>query len=108
MRKAILSARQELESIESLYKQIGWDSAVGSSGTLLAISEVLHEQQWTNGEITRDGLSELREALVAAPRDSSLDIEFPSDWLRDHPLTEADLAQEVSYLEAANFKLRYK
>jgi exopolyphosphatase/guanosine-5'-triphosphate,3'-diphosphate pyrophosphatase len=36
----------------------------------------------------------------------SLDMNFPKGWLDDHPLTAADLEQEVEYLKAAGFKLR--
>ncbi len=37
----------------------------------------------------------------------SLKLEFPSGWLGEHPLTEADLAQEAAYLQAAKFQLSY-
>lgn len=36
----------------------------------------------------------------------SLEIRFPARWLRDHPLTAADLQQEVDYLKPHGFKLR--
>jgi exopolyphosphatase / guanosine-5'-triphosphate,3'-diphosphate pyrophosphatase len=39
-------------------------------------------------------------------RDRSLELRFPKGWLTEHPLTEADLAQEVEYLRAAGFRLR--
>ena len=42
--------------------------------------------------------------LAATPR--SLEVRFPARWLREHPLTSADLQQEVLYLRAANFRLR--
>ncbi|MDH3690901.1 MAG: exopolyphosphatase [Gammaproteobacteria bacterium] len=73
MKKAILVARQELEIIETTYRQIGWDTAVGSSGTILAIAEVLRRQKWSDGTITRDGLDRLRRALVAAGNVDTLD-----------------------------------
>ena len=34
--------------------------------------------------------------LTATPR--SLEVRFPARWLKDHPLTSADLQQEVDYL----------
>lgn len=43
-------------------------------------------------------------ALTAAYR--SLEIEFPARWLKDHPLTSADLQQETEHLGAAGFRLR--
>jgi exopolyphosphatase/guanosine-5'-triphosphate,3'-diphosphate pyrophosphatase len=42
--------------------------------------------------------------LTATPR--SLDVRFPARWLREHPLTSADLQQEVVYLRASGFRLR--
>jgi exopolyphosphatase/guanosine-5'-triphosphate,3'-diphosphate pyrophosphatase len=42
--------------------------------------------------------------LAATPR--SLEVRFPARWLREHPLTSADLQQEVLYLRAASFRLR--
>ncbi len=42
--------------------------------------------------------------LTAAYR--SLEIEFPGRWLKDHPLTYADLLQETEHLSATGFRLR--
>jgi len=42
--------------------------------------------------------------LSVTPR--SVEIRFPSRWLRDHPLTSADLQQEVDYLRAGGYRLR--
>ncbi|MGR5543112.1 exopolyphosphatase, partial [Vibrio campbellii] len=39
--KASLAAQQRLESISSKYRKHGWDIALGSSGTVKAIREVL-------------------------------------------------------------------
>lgn len=65
MRKAILFARQELEAIENLYRRVGWDSAIGASGTILSIHKVLNLQGWAQGHITPAGLEQLRESLIA-------------------------------------------
>lgn len=35
-----------------------------------------------------------------------LQINFPAGWLNKHPLTQADLAQEIKYLKAAKIRLR--
>ena len=42
--------------------------------------------------------------LQAKPR--ALDITFPKGWLEAHPLTAADLDNEIEYLKAATFRLR--
>ena len=45
-----------------------------------------------------------RIELQAKPR--ALDIAFPKGWLEAHPLTAADLDNEIEYLKAAMFRLR--
>ncbi|HJS92604.1 MAG TPA: exopolyphosphatase [Steroidobacteraceae bacterium] len=42
--------------------------------------------------------------VKAAPK--SLELLFPARWLKEHPLTSADLQQEVDYLRAAGLRLR--
>ncbi len=39
-------------------------------------------------------------------RGRSLELRFPRRWLKDHPLTVADLAQEIEQLSAADFRLK--
>jgi len=39
------------------------------------------------------------------PNDSSLLLEFPPDWLDAHPLTQADLENEIEYLKSVEFEL---
>jgi exopolyphosphatase/guanosine-5'-triphosphate,3'-diphosphate pyrophosphatase len=41
-----------------------------------------------------------------AVRGRTVTVGFPTGWLADHPLTEADLEQEAAYLRAAGFRLR--
>ena len=42
--------------------------------------------------------------LTAKPR--SLEMKFPARWLREHPLTTADLQQEIDHLKPHGFRLR--
>lgn len=44
--------------------------------------------------------------LVMAVKGRSIDLEFPRRWLDEHPLTLADLEQEVEYLKIVGFRLR--
>lgn len=66
MRKAILFARQEMEAIANLYRRVGWESAIGSSGTIISINKVLGLQEWGQSGITPATLERLREELVKA------------------------------------------
>ena len=63
MRKAILFARQELETIESIYKKQGWDAALGSSGTILTVNQILRAEGWSNGHLSGTGLDKLKKQL---------------------------------------------
>jgi len=42
--------------------------------------------------------------LSATP--NSLELRFPGRWLKEHPLTTADLHQEIDYLKSHGFRLR--
>ncbi len=45
-------------------------------------------------------------AIELEARGRSLEVAFPRGWLAEHPLTAADLEQEIEYLRAAGFRLR--
>lgn len=61
---ALLAARQELESIESRFLGFGWDLAIGASGTILGVREIVRAAGWSRDGITREALGELRRALI--------------------------------------------
>lgn len=65
-KEAELAARSEIETIASAYKQVGWDEVVGSSGTAKAIVDLLDASGVASQCVTREGLSWLRNELVAA------------------------------------------
>ncbi len=62
---AEIAALQELESI-NYYRRISWDSAVGASGTILAVRDVVQANGWSNDGITADSLRKLRREIIAA------------------------------------------
>jgi exopolyphosphatase/guanosine-5'-triphosphate,3'-diphosphate pyrophosphatase len=66
MRHAVLAARQELEALEEAYRQLGWETAIGASGTIRNIWGVLSNQDWSRRGITAKGMKRLRDALVNA------------------------------------------
>lgn len=45
-------------------------------------------------------------AIKLTVRGRALTTEFPRRWLKEHPLTVADLVQEVEYWKGADFRLR--
>lgn len=74
MRRAEIAARQELEHIEESYRRLGWESAMGASGTIRSIGAIIHDQDWGRQGITAKGLKKLREALIAAGRADRLNL----------------------------------
>lgn len=74
MRRAELAVRQELEGIEESYRRLGWDSAIGASGTIRNVWEVLRSQEWSQDDITAKGLLKLRDALIQAGHSERLNL----------------------------------
>lgn len=73
-REATTAARVEIETFEREFRRTGWVSAVGSSGTVTAIDELLRANGWGDNGITRAGLRQLREHLIDAGRLSKVDL----------------------------------
>ncbi len=65
-KRAEIAARLKLEPIERRYLESGWDSCVGSSGTILAIDALLRQHGWSDRGITLAGLRQLKKALITA------------------------------------------
>jgi exopolyphosphatase / guanosine-5'-triphosphate,3'-diphosphate pyrophosphatase len=65
-REARLFARRELQPVREPFRQIDWQQAVGTSGTIRATGRLLRLLGVTGGEITRPGLDLLRDRLLAA------------------------------------------
>lgn len=63
LKQAELAARLELQTIIADYKG-QWHQALGSSGTVKSIAEILELNGYSEGGITRDGLEKLRAHLI--------------------------------------------
>ncbi|MBI5611044.1 MAG: exopolyphosphatase [Deltaproteobacteria bacterium] len=72
--QAETAAGLELQPIERRYRRIGWEHAVGSSGTVESIAAVLHETGWGRGGITASGLDKLKKALLQAGKVSRVQL----------------------------------
>ncbi|GHU01856.1 exopolyphosphatase [Betaproteobacteria bacterium] len=75
MKEAELAARRELQSIAHDYLEVGWEVAVGSSGTAKALVEILEQNGLSAGGITRNGLEKLRTILLRAGHIENLEME---------------------------------
>jgi exopolyphosphatase / guanosine-5'-triphosphate,3'-diphosphate pyrophosphatase len=83
-----------LEGLEELVPP--WDRAALYLIVLLRLAVLLHRG--------RSATALPAIELIAKPR--TLELRFPSRWLKDHPLTSADLQQEIDYLQPHGFRLR--
>lgn len=75
MRDARIAARLEVQTIVRAYRQLGWETALGASGTILTVSEALESAGRSDGTITPEGLEWLRDELIAAERPEAIDID---------------------------------
>jgi exopolyphosphatase/guanosine-5'-triphosphate,3'-diphosphate pyrophosphatase len=74
-----------------------WDRRILQMIVLLRIAVLLHRGR---------GRAPLPELTLIPRARNVLEVRFPVRWLRDHPLTVADLSQEIDLLKAADFRLR--
>lgn len=66
MRSAELHARVEIEPIEEPYRQHGWQTVVGTSGTIKTIAAVCQAAGWVEQGIDCNALKRLRDELIDA------------------------------------------
>jgi exopolyphosphatase/guanosine-5'-triphosphate,3'-diphosphate pyrophosphatase len=66
MKSAEIAARVELEPVEAIYRKIGWEKAIGASGSIRSIRAVVREAGWSEEGITLASLKKLRDALLEA------------------------------------------
>ncbi len=68
------AARRELEVVEAIYRARGWDTAIGASGTLLAMHDAIIELTGER-DITPAGIAALKEHLLRAGRTGAMRLE---------------------------------
>jgi exopolyphosphatase/guanosine-5'-triphosphate,3'-diphosphate pyrophosphatase len=74
-REAELAARRELQTIVHVYRETGWDEAIGSSGTAKAIVDLLELNGFSDHGLTREGLEKLRGELIHAGEASRMKLQ---------------------------------
>lgn len=72
--KAFVAALLEMRSIKRRFLNLGWETCVGSSGTILTIAQILKANGWSERGITAKGLKRLRRALLDARTTRRLDL----------------------------------
>ncbi|MGA1384150.1 MAG: exopolyphosphatase [Steroidobacteraceae bacterium] len=94
----IVGGHRRKLSLEGLEKLLPpWDRRVLHLIVLLRLAVLLHRGR---------GRAPLPELTLIARGRNMLEARFPVRWLRDHPLTVADLSQEIDLLKSVDFRLR--
>lgn len=83
-RKAMLFVEQQLEPFQGTFNSQNWDEAIGASGSLKAVSNVLQTMGWSNNGITNEGLEQLVGHLLKLNRIE--DINFPALSIERQPV----------------------
>ncbi|WP_323890762.1 exopolyphosphatase [Aeromonas caviae] len=71
---AVLEAQHQLAPIINQYRKLGWQSCLGSSGSIRTVRDVLQGEEWTDGAITLAGLERLKEEMIKHKRVDQLKL----------------------------------
>lgn len=88
--EAEIAARQELQSSVRKFADEGWDLAIGASGTIRAIHDIIVDQGLARGGITLDAMKELRAQIIDAGKID--DIKLSALSSRRQPVFPGGLA----------------
>ncbi|MCE7032497.1 Ppx/GppA family phosphatase [Lysobacter sp. GX 14042] len=72
--EALTEVLAEFQQFAGNYRALGWDDAIGSSGTNKAIGAICAELGLTKGAITAAALPQVRDAMLAARRIEAIDL----------------------------------
>jgi exopolyphosphatase / guanosine-5'-triphosphate,3'-diphosphate pyrophosphatase len=100
--KAVTDARLGLESTSRQYRDLGWERAFGSSGTINAIERVLMASGLGPNGMTPKALDSLRDYLIEAGDVSHIDLPEVSD--RRRPVLAGGLAVLIGVFQALRIR----
>ena len=94
-KEALTEVSAEFQQFTGVYRHLGWDEVLGSSGTIKAIGEICAAMKLTKGAITAEALPQVRDRLLQAATLDAIDLPGLSDERR--PI----IAGGILVLEAA-------
>jgi len=93
-KKAVRTVMADIQEMQLRYRQTGWDSAIGSSGTIKAVEEICRLQGWVEKDITYEALCFLRDRLL---KFETIDaVKLPGLSERRHPVLIGGLAMLIA------------
>jgi exopolyphosphatase/guanosine-5'-triphosphate,3'-diphosphate pyrophosphatase len=99
--KALDAVLAELQELRLRYLQTGWDTAIGSSGTVLAISEICRQMGMNDTDIDLGSLGKIRDQLLQFK--STAEVNFPGLSDQRQPVLAGGLVMLTACFET--FKL---
>jgi exopolyphosphatase/guanosine-5'-triphosphate,3'-diphosphate pyrophosphatase len=111
-KKAERSVMADLQELRVRYLTLGWDSVIGSSGTIKAVEEICRQQGWIEKDINADALHLLRDRLLEFETIDAVHLAGLSE--RRHPVLVGGLvmmhacfkALEIESLKISPYALR--
>ncbi len=111
-KKAVRSVMADLQELRLRYLRTGWDSAIGSSGTIKAVDEICRQQAWIEKDINAGALEMLRDQLLGFGTIDAVRLPGLSD--RRHPVLIGGLvmlhacfkALQIESLKVSPYALR--
>jgi exopolyphosphatase/guanosine-5'-triphosphate,3'-diphosphate pyrophosphatase len=110
--QALSSVMADLQELQLRYLRAGWDTAIGSSGTIRAVESICRRLGWTERDITADALQMLVDRVLQFETIDAVNLPGLSD--RRHPVLAGGLvmlqacfeALEIQTLKVSPFALR--
>jgi len=94
-KQALTEVSAEFQQFAGVYRALGWQEALGSSGTNKAIGEICAAMKLTKGAVTAEALPQVRDRLLQA--ETIADIDLPGLSNERRPI----IAGGLLVLEAA-------
>ena len=83
MKTALIAAGTRLRAIQRPYRNMGWTDAIGASGTIRTVANIVNQNGWaTDGVITPKSLDKLIHAMVEAGHIDEFSLEGLSEERR--------------------------
>ncbi|MEJ8568429.1 Ppx/GppA phosphatase family protein [Elongatibacter sediminis] len=96
--RAVEAVLTELQELQTRYRTTGWQTAIGSSGTVLAVAEICRQLGWTERDIDAASVGRLRERLLQAGRCE--DVNLPGLSERRQPVLAGGVVMLQACFEA--------
>jgi exopolyphosphatase/guanosine-5'-triphosphate,3'-diphosphate pyrophosphatase len=95
--KALNSVMADLQELRVRYQSAGWDTAIGSSGTIRAVEELCRRKGWLERDISADAVHMLRDCLLGFGTIEA--IKLPGLTERRHPVIVGGLVMVQACFE---------